>query len=53
MSERDARSTERRSARRATTAAPPGSDPVPSAEPSRHRVDENDERLRAEKPPHY
>ncbi|UYN83527.1 MAG: hypothetical protein KIT89_12735 [Microcella sp.] len=56
MSETDAGrapSGHRRTARRVTTAPPPGSDPAPSAEPPRHQVDDNDERLRAEKPPHY
>ena len=42
-----------RTRRRVTTPPPPGSDPAPSPEPERHRGDENDERLRAEKPPHY
>jgi hypothetical protein len=42
-----------RGARRATTPPPPGSDPAPSPEPARHRLDENDERLTADKPPHY
>lgn len=42
-----------RQRRRATTPPPPGSDPSPIAEPERHRVDENDARLTAEKPPHY
>lgn len=39
--------------RRATTAPPPGSDPHPAPEPERHSGTENDERLKAEKPPHY
>ena len=39
--------------RRVTTQPPDGSDPTPSAEPPRHRLDENDDRLNAEKPPHY
>jgi hypothetical protein len=42
-----------RTRRRVTTAPPPGSDPTPPREPDRHRLDENDERLTAEKPPHY
>ena len=56
MSETDAgraASGTRRGARRVTTAPPPGSDPAPSPEPERHRLDENDDRLKAEKPPHY
>ncbi len=56
MSETDAGhapSDRRRTARRVTTAPPPGSDPAPSPEPARHQLDENDDRLRAEKPPHY
>jgi hypothetical protein len=44
----------RRRARRATTVAPPGSDPAPAErEPERHAEGENDDRLRREKPPHY
>jgi hypothetical protein len=39
--------------RRVTTEPPDGSDPTPSSEPPRHRLDENDDRLNAEKPPHY
>ncbi|MGE3193156.1 MAG: hypothetical protein AB7K08_06790 [Microbacteriaceae bacterium] len=39
--------------RRVTTPPPDGSDPTPSSEPPRHRLDENDDRLNAEKPPHY
>lgn len=56
MSETDAGHapiTRARGARRVTTAPPPGSDPAPTREPERHRLDENDERLKAEKPPHY
>lgn len=48
----------RRARRRVTTAPPPGSDPAPArapltAEPERHGAGENDDRLRADKPPHY
>lgn len=39
--------------RRATTPPPPGSDPKPAPEPERHTLTENDDRLKAEKPPHY
>jgi hypothetical protein len=39
--------------RRVTTPPPAGSDPSPSSEPARHALTENDDRLRAEKPPHY
>lgn len=61
MSERDTSETDAghapitgaRGSRRVTTAPPPGSDPAPTREPERHRLDENDERLKAEKPPHY
>lgn len=42
-----------RKRRRVKTEPPPGSDPAPAAEPDRHAETENDERLRAEKPPHY
>ncbi|MBB5617572.1 hypothetical protein [Microcella frigidaquae] len=43
----------RRTRRRVTTSPPPGSYEAPVPEPARHRLDENDDRLRAEKPPHY
>jgi hypothetical protein len=43
----------RRSPRRVSTPPPPGTDPTPAPEPERHRPTENDERLRADKPPHY
>lgn len=50
----DERATARpRVRRRATTPPPPGSDPAPLPEPERHSLDENDDRLKAEKPPHY
>ncbi|MBH0082796.1 hypothetical protein [Salinibacterium sp. SWN167] len=39
--------------RRVTTAPPAGSDPHPPAEPERHQVNENDERLKGDKPPHW
>ncbi|MGN6501931.1 MAG: hypothetical protein ACTHKX_03380 [Pseudolysinimonas sp.] len=39
--------------RRVTTDVAPHVDPTPASEPPRHRADENDDRLRAEKPPHY
>ena len=45
--------TRARARRRVTTAPPPGSDPTPPRETDRHRLDDNDERLKAEKPPHY
>ncbi len=56
MTEPDAEPTPRaraRGPRRVTTPPPPGSHAAPVPEPARHRLDENDERLRAEKPPHY
>lgn len=43
----------KRSPRRATTQPVPGSDPRPAPEPARHTLTENDDRLKAEKPPHY
>lgn len=43
----------RRRNRRVRTDAPPGSDPAPVREPPRHASTENDDRLRADKPPHY
>ncbi|WP_130484765.1 hypothetical protein [Microcella putealis] len=48
----------RRGRRRVTTTPPPGSDPAPArapltSEPERHGAGENDDRLRADKPPHY
>lgn len=39
--------------RRVRTEAPAGSDPSPAREPERHDAGENDERLRADKPPHW
>ncbi|HRN28503.1 MAG TPA: DUF4011 domain-containing protein, partial [Terrimesophilobacter sp.] len=39
--------------RRVTTEPAPGSDPHPAPEPLRHAPDENDERLRGDKPPHW
>jgi hypothetical protein len=39
--------------RRVRTAAVPGSDPTPAPEPRRHAPTENDDRLRADKPPHW
>jgi hypothetical protein len=39
--------------KRVTTEPPPGVDPTPTSEPPRHELTENDDRLRAEKPPHY
>jgi hypothetical protein len=36
-----------------TTEPQPGVDPTPSSEPPRHALDENDQRLREDKPPHY
>jgi hypothetical protein len=36
-----------------TTDVAPHVDPTPTSEPPRHREDENDDRLKAEKPPHY
>lgn len=45
--------TGRHRGRRVTTAAPAGSDPTPTPEPSRGTGAENDERLKADKPPHW
>ncbi len=39
--------------RRVTTQPVPGSDPTPQKEPPRHTEDENDFRLRQDKPPHW
>ncbi|MBX3196492.1 MAG: hypothetical protein KF727_15510 [Microbacteriaceae bacterium] len=39
--------------KRVTTEPLAGTDPTPSSEPPRHRLDENDARLREDKPPHY
>lgn len=39
--------------RRASTKPVPGSDPNPQPEPLRHSGDENDDRLKADKPPHW
>lgn len=39
--------------RRVRTDAVPGSDPTPAPEPRRHAPTENDDRLKADKPPHW
>ena len=39
--------------RRVRTAAVPGSDPTPAPEPRQHAPTENDDRLKADKPPHW
>jgi len=39
--------------RRVVVPPPEGTEPAPEAEPERHRENDNDERLKAEKPPHY
>ena len=39
--------------RRVRTAAVPGSDPAPQPEPPRLDPDENDDRLKADRPPHW
>ena len=46
-------SARRRPHRRVQTAAVPGSDPKPQREPLRHAENENDARLKADKPPHW
>ena len=38
---------------RVTTDAPAGSDPSPAPEPARGSGRENDQRLKADKPPHW
>lgn len=43
----------RRTRRRASTKAVPGSDPTPQKEPPRHSENENDERLKRDTPPHW
>jgi hypothetical protein len=43
----------RRPHRRVTTEPPAGSDPEPLPEPPRSTGTENDERLKADKPPHW
>jgi len=48
-----AQSARPRGQRRVTTPPPPGSDPSPAPEPGRHKVDENDEQLKRDKPPHW
>lgn len=52
-SERPPRAPRERKRRRVTTAPPEGSDPHPTGEPERHPVNENDERLKGDKPPHW
>jgi hypothetical protein len=39
--------------RRVVVPPPEGTDPSPVAEPERHDATDNDERLKADKPPHY
>ncbi len=39
--------------RRVTTGPIPGTDPTPQPEPERHAENETDERLKADKPPHW
>ena len=51
--ERSASDETRPKRRRATTPPPPGSDPTPLPEPRRGTGTENDDRLKADKPPHY
>ncbi|MEO6504724.1 MAG: hypothetical protein ABIW36_08690 [Terrimesophilobacter sp.] len=46
-------STHGRPHRRVQTTPVPGSDPRPQKEPRRHAENENDARLRADKPPHW
>lgn len=43
----------KRHRRRVQTEPVPGSDPNPTPEPARHADDENDERLKRDKPPHW
>jgi len=43
----------RRKRRRVTTEPVPGTDPNPAPEPERSTGSENDERLKADKPPHW
>ena len=43
----------KRKSRRVTTPPPEGSDPSPAPEPPRSTGTENDDRLRADKPPHW
>ncbi|MBA8813658.1 hypothetical protein FB463_001907 [Frigoribacterium faeni] len=43
----------RRAGRRVTTDPVPGSDPTPAPEPPRQGSGENDQRLRADVPPHW
>ncbi|GHD79371.1 hypothetical protein CLV85_0941 [Salinibacterium amurskyense] len=43
----------RSKSRRVTTPPPAGSDPHPTGEPERHQNNENDERLKGDKPPHW
>ena len=42
-----------RKRRRIRTQPAPGSDPTPPGEPPRHAENENDARLRLDKPPHW
>jgi hypothetical protein len=42
-----------RTHRRVQTGPIAGTDPTPQPEPERHAENENDERLKADKPPHW
>lgn len=53
MGKHDAPTPRDRPRRRVTTEAIAGTDPNPQKEPPRHAENENDERLKADKPPHW
>jgi hypothetical protein len=53
MGKHDAPTPRDRPRRRVTTEAIAGSDPNPQKEPPRHAENENDDRLKADKPPHW
>lgn len=53
MGRHDAPTPRERPRRRVTTEAIAGSDPNPQKEPTRHAENENDDRLRADTPPHW
>jgi hypothetical protein len=53
VAEQDAAAQRRPKRRRVTTEPVPGSDPNPAPEPPRTSGRENDERLKADKPPHW
>ena len=51
--DQDKVASETKPRRRVVVPPPKGTDPRPVSEPERHQETENDDRLKADKPPHY